>query len=281
MKHVLLIANIDGHSPQLLRYVARLCKDLDLRLHILQIETKSELVLISSPYYISKSGLVFNSEVQDKKKILSNYVSEHTKDLIDSTWISNQLVQGNIQESLNAFINKEKIDFVIASQAVFRNTAVGQNNVFTQLLLNIADIPTLVVPNDHSYNPFRSIGYLTTLKGNDYDNMVWVRENFPKSKLNVLHFSFTEPSAIEQKKVNYLKSELGANSFTYENRAIDIEDFIAKEVKTADNEFDCLMVKTKKRNFWQRLIDPSTALNLILRIDCPTLVFKYKEEELK
>lgn len=280
MKHVLLIANIDGNSPQLLRYAAKLCKDLKMKLHILQIEPIHETVLISSPYYMGKTGVAFDTDFQHKKTRLSNFVLEHTKDLIDSTWISNQLVQGNVQMCLNTFINKEKIDFVIASQTVFRNTEIGQNNVFTQLLLNISDVPTLVVPNDHAYRPFGAIGYLTTLIGNDFDHMVWVKDNFPKSKLMVLHFSIHETSPKEAKKVRYLKSELGEHSFTYENRAINIEDFIASEVKTVDNEFDCLMVKTKKRNFWQRLIDPSTALNLILRIDCPTLVFKFKEEDM-
>lgn len=278
MKHVLLIANIDGHSPQLLRYVARLCKDMDLRLHILQIEPKSQPILISSPYYMNKSGFFFNTNVNDKRKEHEQYVLQHTSDLIESTWVSTQIMQGNVKESLETFINKEKIDFVIASQFVFKNTAVGENKLFTQLLMNIADIPTLVVPRDHSYIGFKSIAYLTTLRGEDYDNLKWVKKNFPKSKVSILHFSLSSPSVQEEKKINYLKSELGEDDFCYENRAIDIEDFITSEMKTASNEFDCLVVKTKKRNFWQRLIDPSTALHLILRIDIPTLVFKYSEE---
>jgi hypothetical protein len=278
MKHILLIANIDGHSPQLLRYAAKLCKDLDLRLHILQIEPKSQPVLISSPYYMSKSGFFFSTDTNSKKKELEQYVLQQTSDLIDSTWISNQIVQGNIQDSLKAFINKEKIDVIIASQSVFKNNNIGENNLFTQILFNIADIPTLVVPKDQSYVGFKTIAYLTTLLGDDYNNLLWVKKNFPRSKLSLLHFSLTDISVQEEKKINYLKSELGEDGFSYENRTIDIEDFITSEVKTASNEFDCLMIKTKKRNFWQRLIDPSTALHLILRIDIPTLVFKFKEE---
>ncbi|WP_420321377.1 hypothetical protein [Flagellimonas sp.] len=278
MKHILLIANIDGHSPQLLRYAAKLCKSLDLRLHILQIEPKSQPILVSSPYYMNKSGFFFNTSIDTKRKELEQYVQHHTSDLIDSTWVSNQIVQGNIQDSLQTFINKEKIDFVIASQFVFRNNLLGENSQFTQILLNIADIPTLVVPRDNSYVGFNTIGYLTTLRGNDYDNLMWVKNNFSNSSITVLHFSVDGGSVQDDRKIKYLRSELGESSFQYENRAIDIEDFIASEIKTANNEFDCLMIKTKKRNFWQRLIDPSTALHLILRIDIPTLVFKYVEE---
>lgn len=277
MKHILLIANIDGHSPQLLRYAAKLCRDLSLRLHILQIEPKSQPILISSPYYMNKSGFFFTPKGNDKKKELEQYVFEHTSDLIDADWVSNQLIQGNIQDSLKTFINKEKIDFVIASQSVFRHSSVGENKLFTQVLLNIADIPTLVVPGDHSYTGFNTIAYLTTLKGDDYDNLQWVRKNFTSSKLTILHFALKDISVQEEKKINYLKSELG-DGVHFENRTIDIEDFISSEMKTASNEFDCLMVKTRKRNFWQRLIDPSTALHLILRIDIPTLVFKFTEE---
>lgn len=103
MKHILLIANIDGHSPQLLRYAAKLCKSLDLRLHILQIEPKNQPILVSSPYYLNKSGIFFNVNVNAKRKELEGYVLQHTSDLIDSSWVSNQLIQGNIQDSLTTF----------------------------------------------------------------------------------------------------------------------------------------------------------------------------------
>ena len=68
MKHVLLIGNLDGHSVPLLRYASKLCRDLELRLHILKIEPNNDPLFLSSSYYVNKFGILANQAVSSKKK---------------------------------------------------------------------------------------------------------------------------------------------------------------------------------------------------------------------
>ncbi len=105
MKHILLIGNIDGNSVPFLRYASKFCKDQELILHVLQIEPNNAPVFISSPYYFNKAGFMVNSVGSQKKKELESFILENTKDLIESTWVSHELIRGNVEDSLNKFIN--------------------------------------------------------------------------------------------------------------------------------------------------------------------------------
>ena len=278
MKHILLIGNIDGQDAQLLRYAAKFCNAKNLRMHVLQIEENTEPIILSSPYYYNKMGFVASQEFYDKKKQLEMSILHASKDLIDATWVSNKIVRGNIEHVLKTFINQEKIDLILVGQSVFTNTS-DEHSIFKQILLNVSEIPSLIIPANRSYKPFVKTAYLTTLKGDDYDHMSWVKTNFSEANIDVLHFSENEVSVEGKKKINYLKSELGDTSFRYENKKEDIEDFIRRETSIVTPEYDLITLRTRKRNFWNRLFDPSTALNLILKIDTPTLLFKYQENE--
>ncbi|GMN08424.1 hypothetical protein MTsPCn5_38130 [Croceitalea sp. MTPC5] len=279
MKHIMLIANVDGQSQQLLRYVSKMCKALDLRLHILQIDETREPIFLSSPHYYNKVGILFSKEREQKRKDLEAYVAKNTNDVIDSDWVSVKMVRGVVDKSLEAFINEEKIDLIIASQAVFKISEFKEQSIFRQVLLNVSELPTLIVPNNHSFKSLLNTAYLTTLRGDDYAYIKWIKNNFLETVIKVLHFSENEPSVENRKKMNYILSELGENAFTYENRKEDIENFVTREASTENPEFDLIALRTKKRNFWERLMDPSTALNIILRLDTPTLLFKYSEND--
>ncbi len=279
MKHILLIANIDGRDEQLLRYAARFCNDQDLRLHVLQIEKNTEPVFLSSPYYFNKMGFIASKEFFDKKKDLETFVLSATKNLIDSDWLSSKIVKGNVEHCLNTFINQERIDMILVGQSVFKSADLEEKGVFRQLLLNVSELPTLIIPSNQSYKSFEKTAYLTTLKGDDYGNIEKIRSLFSDTKINVLHFSEDVASIENQKTINYLKSEFGESSLSYEIKQEDIEDFVRREASTLTPEFDLITLRTRKRNFWERLIDPSTALNLILKLETPTLLFKYKTED--
>ena len=103
MKHVLLVGNLDGQSAPLLRYASKFCKELKLKLHILQIEPNSNPILLSSPYYYNKFGLMMHYNSSEKKEELENFVLKNTKNLIDSTWISCKIIRGNVEHSLTQF----------------------------------------------------------------------------------------------------------------------------------------------------------------------------------
>jgi hypothetical protein len=52
--------------------------------------------------------------------------------------------------------------------------------------------------------------------------------------------------------------------------------FIQKESDTISPEYNYMVFTTPKRNFWQNIIDPSTTLDLISKLEIPTNIFKYE-----
>mgnify|MGYP003633346023 CR=1 FL=1 len=279
MKHILLIANVNGHDTKLLRYAARFCNDNDLRLHLLQIEENSAPTLISSPSYFNKMGYSPGNSILEKKKELANFVIDATKNLISSDWVSSKIMSGNVEHCLNTFVNQEQIDLILVGQSVFTKEHIADNHIFKQLLLNVSELPTLIIPDDCSYQLFKKTAYLTTLKGDDYNNLKDLRTLFPDTSISVLHFSQTSPSIDQKKKIQYLQSEFKKTALHYEIKQEDIEDFVRRESQTLTPEFDLITLRTRKRNFWQRLLDPSTALYLILQLGTPTLLFKYRIDD--
>ncbi|GAA3597592.1 hypothetical protein Q4Q39_20300 [Flavivirga amylovorans] len=276
MKHIMLIGNIDGKSVDLLRYAGKFCKDLNLKLHILQITPSNESIFISSPYYYNKSGFIFNQDDSVKKKELEAFVNEHTKNLIDSEWVSCKLVKGNIEHALETFINTEKIDLLLTSQALFKNN-VGDNDAFKQVLLNVSESPTLIIPENQSYCRFENMAYFSIFMKKDYENLNWLTKSFPVTPINLIHFSKEPDSISNEKWIKFLKSEIEHNLISYHRKDEKLLDFIKRESNILTPEYGCIALTTRKRTFWQRIFDPSTTLNLITKIESPILIFKYKD----
>lgn len=276
MKHIMLIGNIDGKSLELLRYASKMCRDLNLKLHILQITSNNESIFISSPYYYNKLGFIINQEASIKKRELEVFVNENTKSLIDSEWISCKLVKGNIEHALETFINTEKIDLILTSQTLFKNN-VDDNEAFRQVLLNVSELPTLVIPDNQTYSRLESIAYFSNFMKNDYDNLNWLTKNFSTTPISLIHFSKEPDSIPNEKWIKFLKSEIENNQINYHRKDEKLLDFIRRESSTLNPEYGCIALTTRKRTFWQRLFDPSTTLNLITKIDSPILIFKHKD----
>jgi len=274
MKHVLLVGNLDGHSAPLLRYASKFCKELKLKLHILQIEPNSDPILLSSPYYYNKFGLMMNYNSSEKKEELENFVLKNTKNLIDSTWISCKIIRGNVEQSLTQFMNEEKIDLIIARFVLFKNYDLDKSEIFKKIFLNVSTLPILLIPENHSFKSFRKLAYFITFTQNDYSNIDWLMNNFPKSKIEVIHTSNNDDTIEQQRWVKYLRTELN-DKFTYIRKNEKISDFIKKESDSLNPEYDCLGFTTHKRSFWQNIIDPSTTLNLISKLESPSIIFKY------
>ena len=280
MKHILLIGNIDGNSVSFLRYASKFCKDHELKLHVLQIEPNNDPVFLTSPYYFNKAGFMINSGSSNKKKELESFVLENTKDLIDSTWVSHELIRGNTEDAINKFINEKKIDLIITRHRLFEKKNLAINEDFRKIFLNVSNLPMLIIPDNQIYKSLHKIAHFTTFSEDDAEHIQWLIDHFKESVIDLIHFPTTQNTIKEQKWINYLKSELkNHRKVSYKQKEIKIENFIKTEINIAKPEYDCLVLTTHKRNFWDRIIDPSTTINLIPSLEVPALVFKYSKEK--
>lgn len=278
MKHVLLIGNIDGHSVPLLRYASNLCKDLNLKLHILQIEPEREPIFLSSPYYFNKFGYMTNQGGSEKKKELELFVTSNIKKTIDIDWVSFKIMHGDVKTSVEKFINDEKIDLLIARKAVFNKLNMKQHEVFSKLFLNVSKIPMLILPENQSYEPLNKVVYLTDFSDDDVSNIEWISNNFSEAVIKLVHFSLKDENEKQQKWIKYVKDEIENTPVSYKRIDISFENFIQQETTTTRLKYDYIALKTHKRSFWQRILDPSTTLRLVAKVQVPTLIFKYKEK---
>lgn len=270
MKNLLLIGNIDGESIPLLRYASRVCSDFNLKLHILSVEESSEAILISSENYFNKQNLYVNQLLdKQKSKEIENFVKNSTKDLITRDWISHKLSKGNIEDCVSKFINDEKIDLLIMRQLTLSKNKLSGNEIFKRIFMNISELPILVIPEDQIYTTPKKMAYFTTFSENDFQKISWITQNFINLEIELFHFSSEDISAKNNKWFKYLKSEFKDHKLTLDCRKEEIKTFIDREVN-----YDCLALSTKKRNFWERIINPSTTLELIKDIETPVFIFK-------
>lgn len=280
MKHVLLIGNIDDQSIPILRYSAKLCRYFDLKLHLLQIE-EGESTVLSSPYYYNKLGFKFKTSDSSKKKELESFVHNNVNNIIDSSWVSTKLETGNIEQCLAKFLNEEKIDLIIGRQAIFKNFNLKNNNIFKQILLNISKLPVLLIPENYSFEPIQKFAFPVTFKQDNYNNVEWIINNIKNSKIDILSFSNSvDKTKEEQRWIKYLTSELGEENIKYKYQNMSIEYFMDKEAENNFPDYDCLVLTTHKRTFWEKLLDPSTTLEFLNQTETPVLVFKYSADKL-
>ena len=277
MKHVLLIGNLDGHSIPLLRYASNFCKDLNLKLHILQINPDTHPIILSSPYYFNKYGFLINQGGSETKSEIESFVTSHIGNTIDTDWISFKIIKGEVKDSVERFISEEKIDLLIVRKSVFSNVDMKENEVFSKIFANVSKVPMLVLPENQLYEPLNSITYFTTFSKDDYSNIEWISKNFENILIKLIHFSNKEESVEAQKWIKFIKSEISNSTISFKHIDDTLENFVQQETNTK-LKLDSIALKTHNRSFWQRIMDPSTTLNLIAKIQVPTLIFKYKEE---
>ena len=273
MKHVLLIANLDGKSVPMLRYASRMCKALDLRLHVLQIDPENIPVLISSPYYINKFGLLGTTSDYSKKNDLKTFVKNNTNDLIDSSWISLDIFHGNIDDSLGKFMNEKKIDLVITRRKALFENQLGENELYKKLLLNISKVPVLLLSENQTYKKWEKLTYMTTCSQYDFENIKWLQSNLPESSIRSVHCAPKGPNKESHRWVSFLQHEIG-NEIEFEESKTSVSEFVSN-FDGASTDNDLLCFTTKRRTFWDRLMNPSLTMDLVKQTQNQVLIFKH------
>jgi hypothetical protein len=276
VKNLLLIGNIDGHSKPLLKYASSMCKDLNLRLHILQIEPNTVPIIISSPYYFNKFGYMFNqpNSNMNKKKELESFVKDTTNEILDTEWISYSIMEGDISHCVDKFINDKKIDLIIIRQLVLSNLKIEQNQIFSKIFTNISKLPMLVIPENEIYKRIQHLAFFTTFSEDDFTNIQWISKNFEAIKIDLIHSSEEKDSLHDKKWLTYLKSEILNSQITYKHIEGSIEGFIDRKINRMASPYNAITLTTHKRNFWKRITDPSTTLSVVPKIEIPIFIFK-------
>lgn len=273
MKNLLLIANISASNDQLIEYAAHFCKHYQLKLHILHVSSSTPPVLISSSYAFMNKNFK-DIELEQGKKFTQR-MSKVVAPILDNEYVQVSIHQGNEKVILESFITDNFIDLIMVGTADLEKKTEYTDH--KQLLMNVISTPLFVVPENHLFVALNELDFLTTHTENDKHNLLKVIGMFPDSGLTLTHLEMKEDNELVKSKsrkwIEYVKAKAG-KSITYECIKGDVRKFIESENFSLIKRFDAFVFTTQKRNFWSRLMDPSTTLGFLFGLELPSIIFK-------
>lgn len=273
MKHLLLIANISIENKRLLEYAADFCKHYQCKLHVLHINNYTEPLLVSSPYYYNQNNIDFlkHQEEQSNKNIATK-----VGDIIDQELVQISIKKGNSEKILDSFINENFIDLIIIG-----NKDIDADTDFLDhknILLNVVDVPLLVVPDLQVFSPYQTFNFLTTHTENDLEHIMHLSKVFNESKIKVSHMDANDTElGIREKNWEHYISMKVPNRINFEPIKENVSDYVRRENYSMIKLFDAFVFTAKKRKFWSRIFDPSTTLGYLAGLEIPCIIYKVGE----
>ncbi len=270
MKHILLITNVLEEGTTL-QYAAKFCKHYKAKLHILNIDEKSEPILISSPHYYKK--FLYTHDINKVHRVTEEITDQIGK-ILDSQWVDIKVNGGNAQSLVEHVINDNFIDFIIIDKSTIELENLSK---FKNLFFDVIPTPLIVIPKFEVFKPFKSLNFLTTHSKNDVGSIKLITEHFPNTKVTLSHFESEDydesTNESEEKWVDYVRTQV-KKKLEYQSFNEEISRYVNRESFAITNQFDVFVFTTKPRNFWTRLFDPSTTLSMLTDLETPALVFK-------
>jgi nucleotide-binding universal stress UspA family protein len=274
MKNLLVLANISSDNDQLIEYAAAFCKQYRFKLHLLYVSSNRDPVLVSSAFtFINQEFL--QSEIEQGKK-LTHKLSTLVAPILDKEFVQMSVHQGNQEQVLKSFVNDKFIDIIMLGTSDLEKESEFVNH--KNILMNVIDTPLFVVPENHLFSELSRFNFLTTHTVDNKQNLVRVFDMFPETEMTLTHFrghSEGDEKALtkSQKWFDYVSAKTG-KTMKYESLEMDIRKYMESENYGVTQRFDAFVFTSRKRNFWSRLIDPSTTLGILAGLELPSLIFK-------
>jgi hypothetical protein len=240
---------------------------------VLHISNYNEPVLISSPINYDQNNIEYNKFIKEKSNInIATKISTITEyDLVQVT-----IQEGNQKEILNTFITDNFIDLIIIG-----NKDINKKSDFLDhknILLNVIDIPLLIIPDLQIFQPLKVLNFLTTHTEKDLDHIIQLSNLFSDSLLKISHMEARDADITVREKnwQTYLNSKV-KNETEFIRIYEEVGDYVKLENQSFTKISDAFIFTTRKRNFWSRLFDPSTTLSYLAGLEMPSIIFKSSE----
>jgi len=272
MKHLLLISNISIENKLLLEYAMAFCEHYQCKLHVLHVDNYEKPVLVSSAHYYNETDIDYTDFIEDG---FGQDVMQKISNVADKEWVKITIGKGNQEEILASFINDNFIDFIIIG-----NTELNAKTNFINhknLLLNVVDTPLLVVPELQVFKPFDVFKFLTSQSESDIEDIVHLSSVFSDSQIRVVHKTKKEEDVKGMNWKNYITTKV-PDRVSFEDIQESISEYVKKENHAINKACDAFVFTAKKRNFWSRLLDPSTTLSYLAGLEMPSVIYKVEGE---
>lgn len=153
----------------------------------------------------------------------------------------------------------------------------------TAKVVERADCPVLVIPENTSYKPIQKILFTTDYQDTDFatlKSIVPLADLF-SAEIIVMHV-FQQDKKLESHMLEWFKEELG-NHISYNNISYVLEEDenISEAINNyaEKNNISILVASTRKRNLMEKIFHTSITKKLTYHVHVPFLVFHYTKEE--
>ncbi len=277
MKEVLLISNLDLQSPDVLRYVAEFCMHYQCKLHIIHFDESVDPVLLSSSQtYYNLDQQITNLELRND---LINKIKSETFKYIDSSWVNLTIKGDNETWFLDKFVTENNLDLIFIGQNIFIKHQDRIGDIIKDTITGHTMTPILVLPTLQVFKSIESINYLLkTLDDKNLNNLTTLSKLYPLANIKLTHIIENQTDELDkihsQKWMTYLNKYVN-EKITLESESIGYNQYIQQENYAIIRLSDLLVFSTYNRNFWGRIIDPSSTLRQLSTLQIPSLIFKH------
>jgi len=279
MKEILLISNLDIQSPDILNYVAEFCKHYQCKLHIIHFDESVDPVLLSSASTYSALG--FDMDSYERREDLIKKIKAQTGSFIDAEWV-NITIKGDRETwFIDQFIAENNLDLLIVGQNIFKkyHDRIGASIKDTVTKHTMA--PMLVLPPLQLFEPIESVNYLLK-EMNDFNlqHISALSTMLPDADVKLTHIIEHEDDELDKvastRWMSYIHKNIAAK-ITLQSESTEYSRYVNQENSAITQHYDLLVFSTYNRNFWDRILDPSTTLRQLSTLQTPALIFKHRK----
>lgn len=273
MLNILVPTDFSDLSKVALQYAIRIAKNLNGMVTLLHI-VESNNVLAVNPL---KKGKV--AQIRKAKDELSDLVREASIYAKSKVPIAIDMAKktSSFHESVNAHAKRIKSGLIVIGThgaSGFKKTFLGSN---TTSLMEITDIPMVVVPDQADLRTIENVIYATDLKYLDYElnTLVSFAEKF-NATVHVLHILkpgevFEEAEARIDEAVKKLSYRKVLSLVTFDE---DVDEAISQYINVSSA--DMLAMFSHRPSFYEKIFDKSVTRKMAFHGTIPLLVFRQK-----
>jgi len=198
---------------------------------------------------------------------------QEVSEILNTEMVHSKIVLGNKEEVLKNFINENFIDLIIVGSPDLEKKSEFLDH--KNILINTIDTPLLVIPEFKIFEPLLSFNFLTSNSEKDIEDIILLSKLFVASNIVLTHFANGKAS-LKTRQNNWKSFVNDKVPGRIEHNTIneDIGTYISQENLGLENVSQAFVFTTKKRNFWSRIIDPSTTLGYLAGLEIPSIIFK-------
>ncbi len=246
-------------------------------------DSKITVVHIESLLVVDISIVRQNQATERLIEAMETFVADETEDspTMTQTKVKTKILQGHPATRLVELSEQLSVDLIVMGTTGLQDFSAKIMGSTSLEVANKAHCPILLVPRDVKWQPIRKIMFSTTYESAS-PKMIYEVADFAKhfnAKVDFVHVD--NPNKVED--IDHLFEEMFAEvnaEFPFDIHSVQNNDISAGLKQYAEeNSIDLMILVTKHRNFWQKLVHHSITEDMMLFTNKPMLVMHFDDKE--